>query len=192
LYQILDGISAAQDVGIKIKINTVALKRDNAGEIPRIIQWAHRGGMDISLIETMPLGVVDEDRTDQFLSLAQVRQELEEVWTLAELPERTGGPARYVRVVETGGRLGFITPLTHNFCDSCHRMRLTCTGTLFMCLGKANSVDLRGPLRTASDDGLLNAAIDRALVAKPRSHDFQIPVRGAEPAVSRHMSMTGG
>ncbi len=192
LPQVLDGIAAAQDAGLEVKINTVALKRDNAAELPRLIQWAHDGGMDITLIETMPLGAVDEDRTDQFLSLKAVRQELESFWTLNESLERSGGPARYVRVSETGGKLGFITPLTHNFCDSCNRVRLTCTGTLFMCLGQDAAVDLRGPLRASADDDLLNSEIDRAVAAKPKSHDFLLPVRGDKPAVARHMSMTGG
>ena len=188
----LDGIAAATDAGLKIKINTVALKRDNAAEIPKLIEWAHARGMDITLIETMPVGAVDEDRTDQFLSLQAVRQELESFWTLNDSPERSGGPARYVRIAETGGRLGFITPLTHNFCDTCNRVRLTCTGTLFMCLGQDSAVDLREPLRPSSNDELLNAAIDRAMAAKPKAHDFLLPVRGAKPAVARHMSMTGG
>jgi cyclic pyranopterin phosphate synthase len=192
LSKVLDGIAAAREVGLKVKINTVALKRDNAAELPRIIQWAHEQGLDISLIETMPLGVVDEDRTDQFLSLKSVRQELESFWTLNESIERGAGPARYVRIAETGGRLGFITPLTHNFCDSCNRVRLTCTGTLYMCLGQDAAVDLRGPLRASSDDSLLHEAIDRAIAAKPKAHDFLPPVRGDRPAVARHMSMTGG
>ena len=192
LPQVLDGIAAAQDAGLKVKINTVALKRDNANDLPAIIRWAHECGMDITLIETMPLGAVDEDRTDQFLSLAEVRRELESYWTLTELAMRTGGPARYVRVAETGGKLGFITPLTHNFCESCHRVRITCTGTLFMCLGQEGSEDLRGPLRASAEDDLLNQAIDRALAAKPKAHDFLLPVRGAGPAVKRHMSVTGG
>jgi cyclic pyranopterin phosphate synthase len=148
--------------------------------------------MEISLIEAMPLGAVDEDRTDQFLSLATVRRELESYWTLAELSERTGGPARYVRIAETGGKLGFITPLTHNFCESCRRMRVTCTGTLFMCLGQDDAVDLRAPLRASAQDELLHAAIDRALAAKPKAHDFLLPVPGAKPVVKRHMSVTGG
>ena len=192
LPQVLDGIAAAQDAGIKVKINTVALKRDNAEELPNLIAWAHAGDMDITLIETMPLGAVDEDRTDQFLSLQVVRQELESFWTLHESPERSGGPARYVRVAETGGKLGFITPLTHNFCDTCNRVRLTCTGTLFMCLGQDSAVDLREPLRSSGEDDLLNAAIDRAMALKPKAHDFLLPVMGAKPAVARHMSMTGG
>ena len=192
LYQVLDGISAAQDAGLKVKINTVALKRDNAAELPRLIQWAHDGGMDITLIETMPLGVVDEDRTDQFLSLKKVRQELESYWTLTDLSDRTGGPSRYVRIAETGGRLGLITPLSHNFCESCSRVRITCTGTLYMCLGQEASVDLRAPLRASPDDALLNTAIDQAVAAKPKAHDFREPVRGQAPALARHMSLTGG
>jgi cyclic pyranopterin phosphate synthase len=192
LADVLEGMSAAREAGIHVKINTVALKHDNAKDLPSLIQWAHAGGMDITLIETMPLGEIDEDRTDQFLSLSAVRQELESYWTLTDLSERTGGPARYVRVAETGGKLGFITPLTHNFCESCNRVRLTCTGTLFMCLGQEASADLRTPLRASTDDALLNAAIDRAVAAKPKSHDFLLPVPGAKPAVARHMSMTGG
>ena len=192
LPQVLDGISAAQDAGLKVKINTVALKRDNADALPDIIQWAHGSGMDITLIEAMPLGGVDEDRTDQFLSLASVRRELSAYWTLTDLPDHSGGPARYVRIAQTGGKLGFITPLSHNFCESCNRVRVTCTGTLFMCLGQEGSVDLRAPLCQSRDDALLHAAIDRALEAKPKSHDFLLPVRGAAPAVARHMSVTGG
>ncbi len=192
LYQVLDGISAAQDAGIRVKINTVALKRDNQAELPRLVQWAHDGGMDITLIETMPLGAVDEDRTDQFLSLAAVRRDLESFWTLTELADRSGGPARYVRVAETGGKLGFITPMTNNFCESCRRMRVTCTGMLFMCLGQSGAVDLRAPLRESTRDAPLHAAISKALAAKPKAHDFQLPLRGAAPALARHMSMTGG
>ncbi|HKY17725.1 MAG TPA: GTP 3',8-cyclase MoaA [Rhizomicrobium sp.] len=192
LYHVLDGIAAAQDAGLRVKINTVALACDNAKELPRLIQWAHDGGMDITLIETMPLGVVDEDRTDQFLSLAKVRRELQSYWTLTELPERSGGPARYVHVAQTRGKLGFITPLTDNFCESCRRVRVTCTGTLYMCLGQEGSVDLREPLRAGAGDALLHAAMDRAMAAKPKSHDFLLPVRGAAPALVRHMSMTGG
>jgi cyclic pyranopterin phosphate synthase len=192
LEKVLDGIEAARDAGLKVKINTVALKNGNEDEIPSLIQWAHEKGMDITLIETMPLGFVDEDRTDQFLSLKEVRQNLESFWRLTELPDQTGGPSRYVRVEETGGRLGFITPLTHNFCDTCRRVRLSCTGTLHMCLGQEASADLRGPLRASEGDELLNEAIDRAIAAKPKSHDFLLPVRGAAPAVKRHMSVTGG
>ena len=192
LDKVLEGIEAARDAGLKVKINTVALKRDNHAELPELIQWAHGKGMEITLIETMPLGAVDEDRTEQFLSLADVRRELEAFWTLADLADRSGGPARYVRVAETGGKLGFITPLSHNFCESCRRVRLTCTGTLFMCLGKDTSVDLRETLRAGPDDTLLDAALDRAMFLKPKAHDFTVPVAGARPAVARHMSMTGG
>ena len=192
LPQVLDGISAAQDAGLRVKINAVALKQDNEAELPAIIAWAHRGGMDITLIETMPLGAIGEDRADQFLSLASVRRDLSAYWTLTDLPERSGGPARYVRVAETGGKLGFITPLSHNFCESCNRVRVTCTGTLFMCLGQEAAVDLREPLRQSDSNELLDAAIDRALDLKPKSHDFLLPVRGAAPAVARHMSVTGG
>ncbi|HEX4635025.1 MAG TPA: GTP 3',8-cyclase MoaA [Rhizomicrobium sp.] len=192
LDQVLDGIAAAQDAGLKVKINAVALKHDNLHDIPDLIGWAHARGMDVTLIETMPLGAVDEDRTDQFVSLTALRQEMESYWTLTDLAERSAGPARYVRIAETGGKLGFITPLTHNFCDTCQRVRVTCTGTLFMCLGQESSVDLREPLRASTDDGLLNVAIDRAIAAKPKSHDFLLPVRGAAPAVRRHMSVTGG
>ncbi len=190
LAQVLDGIAAAQAAGLKVKINTVALKNDNEAEIPRLIQWAHAGGMDISLIETMPMGAVDEDRTDQFLSLTALREQMRSYWTLSDLPERTGGPSRYVRVAQTGGRLGFITPLTHNFCDTCSRVRVTCTGTLFLCLGQEAAMDLRGPLRAS--DAALHAAIDKAIAAKPKAHDFLLPVPGARPAVARHMSVTGG
>ncbi len=192
LLQVLDGISAAREAGLKVKINTVALKQDNRRDLPDIIRWAHESGMEITLIETMPLGAVDEDRTDQFMSLTALRREMESYWTLSDLADRTGGPARYVRIAETGGKLGFITPLTHNFCETCRRVRVTCTGTLFMCLGQDSSVDLREPLRLSADDDLLNAAIDRGLAAKPKAHDFLLPERGAAPAVGRHMSVTGG
>jgi cyclic pyranopterin phosphate synthase len=192
LDKVLDGIAAAQDAGLKVKLNTVALKQDNRHDIPAIIAWAHERGMEVTLIETMPLGEVDEDRTDQFVSLTALRQEMESYWTLADLAERTGGPARYVRIAETGGKLGFITPLSHNFCDTCQRVRVTCTGTLFMCLGQESSVDLRKPLRASAHDDLLNVAIDRAIAAKPKSHDFLLPVQGAAPALRRHMSVTGG
>ena len=190
--RVLTGIAAAKAAGLRVKINTVALKNDNAAELPDLIRWAHAGGMDITLIETMPLGSIEEDRTDQFLSLAKVRRELSAIWTLEDLSDRTGGPARYVRVAETGGRLGLITPLSHNFCASCRRVRVTCTGTLYMCLGQDAAVDLRAPLRASPDDTLLDAAITRAIAAKPKEHEFALPVRGADPAVARHMSVTGG
>jgi cyclic pyranopterin phosphate synthase len=191
LAQVLGGIEAAQAAGLRVKINTVALAHDNAGEIPALVQWAHGRGMDLTLIETMPLGEVDADRTDQFLSLAAVRRELEGFWRLTDLPLSTGGPARYVAVAETGGRLGFITPLSHNFCELCNRVRLTCTGTLHTCLGREDAADLRAVIRAGASDDDLVAAIREAVDAKPKGHDFQI-ARGAAPAVTRHMSTTGG
>jgi cyclic pyranopterin phosphate synthase len=192
LGAVLEGIAAAKEAGLRIKINTVALKHDNKAEIPGLIRWAHTGGADITLIETMPLGEVDEDRTDQFVSLTEVRRELSSFWTLQDIPETTGGPSRYVRIKETGGRLGFITPLTHNFCDSCRRIRLTCTGTLYMCLGHDATIDLREPLRRSSQDDMLNVAIDEGIRHKPKAHNFLLPVRGAIPTLRRHMSVTGG
>jgi len=190
LGDVLAGIDAALAAGLKIKINTVALKDDNAHEIPALIQFAHARGMDACLIETMPLGEVDEERTDQYLSLAKMRAELESFWRLTDLPDRTGGPARYVRVEETGGRLGFITPLSHNFCESCNRVRVTCTGRLYTCLGREDGADLRAPLRASNEDALLDEAIARAVGAKPKGHDFVIERH--RPAVARFMSETGG
>jgi cyclic pyranopterin phosphate synthase len=192
LPQVLDGIKAATKAGLKVKINTVALKGENETEIPSLIEWAHGEGHDITLIETMPLGDIDGDRTDQYLPLSQVRENLETRWTLTDLPDRTGGPARYVSVRETGGRLGFITPLTHNFCESCNRVRLTCTGQLFMCLGQDDDADLRSALRDDPSGVLLNDRIDEAIGRKPKGHDFVIDRKRAKPAVARHMSMTGG
>ena len=191
LAKVLAGIAAAQSAGLAVKINTVTLAHDNAGEIPALIQWAHGEGMDLTLIETMPMGEVEADRSDQFLSLEAVRRELAGYWTLAELPLSTGGPARYVRVAETGGRLGFITPLSHNFCEACNRVRLTCTGTLHTCLGREDAADLRAVVRAGGDDAALIAAIREAVDAKPKGHDFHIG-RGLRPAVARHMSTTGG
>lgn len=191
LPEVLAGIDAAERAGLKVKINTVALKRDNAHEIPDLIMWAHRRGFDITLIETMPLGEIDEDRTDQFLSLASVRQDMASYWRLTDLPDRTGGPARYVRVEETGGRLGFITPLSHNFCEACSRVRLTCTGRLYLCLGHETSVDLRETLRGDGGVGALDAALDAAIALRPKGHDFQVD-RLRTPATVRHMSVTGG
>jgi cyclic pyranopterin phosphate synthase len=191
LTKVLDGIEAAKAAGLKIKINTVALAHDNRKELPWLIRWAHEQGFDITLIETMPLGEIEEDRTDQYVSLRDVRRDLESFWTLEDIPLRTAGPARYVRVAETGGRLGFITPLSHNFCESCNRVRITCTGVMYMCLGQEDSIDLREPLRLSDKDDLLNAALDKAMAAKPKGHDFIIE-RGATPAVARHMSATGG
>jgi cyclic pyranopterin phosphate synthase len=188
LTQVIGGIEAAQAAGIAIKINAVALAHDNAAELPALIQWAHGRGCDITLIETMPLGEVEADRTDQFLSLGEVRQELSSYWTLTDLPLNTGGPARYVRVEETGGRLGFITPLSHSFCEACNRVRLTCTGTLHSCLGREDSSDLRAVIRAGGDDAALVQAVRAAVDAKPQGHDFQI----GRTAVTRHMSTTGG
>jgi cyclic pyranopterin phosphate synthase len=191
LAQVQAGIEAARAAGLAVKINAVALARDNAAEIPALIQWAHDRGHGVTLIETMPMGEIDEDRTDQFLSLADVRRELESYWTLRDLPLSTGGPARYVEVAETGGRLGFITPMTHNFCEGCNRVRLTCTGRLHTCLGQEDATDLRAVLRAGGDDAALVAAIAGGVRTKPKGHDFRIG-RGAAPSVSRHMSTTGG
>jgi len=190
LSKVLAGIDAAQAAGLRVKINAVALKDDNAGEIPDLIAWAHGRGCDLTLIETMPMGEVDVDRTSEFVSLQAVRAELESFWTLEDLPLSTGGPARYVRVAETGGRLGFITPLSHNFCESCNRVRLTCTGTLHTCLGQEDATDLRAVLRAGATDAELSAVIRQAVLGKPKGHDFQIA--RARPAVARHMSTTGG
>jgi GTP 3',8-cyclase len=192
LAKVLDGIAAAQGAGLKIKINAVALKGFNDEEIPRMIEWAHGQGMDMTVIETMPMGEIDEDRTDQYLPLSLLRANLERRYTLDDIPFRTGGPARYVTVRETGGRLGFITPMTHNFCESCNRVRLTCTGTLYMCLGQDDAADLRAPLRASEGNELLSEAIDEAIGRKPKGHDFIIDRTTRQPAVSRHMSVTGG
>ncbi len=192
LDKVLEGIDAAQDAGLKVKINTVALKGVNENEIPSLLEWAHGRGMDFTLIETMPMGDIDGDRVAQYLPLSLVRASLAKSYTLEESDYRTGGPARYVRVAETGGRLGFITPLTHNFCESCNRVRLTCTGTLFMCLGQDDAADLRAPLRASTDDAALDTAIDAAIARKPKGHDFIIDRRHQRPAVARAMSLTGG
>jgi len=192
LSKVLAGIDAAQDAGLKVKINMVALRDVNRDEIGAMLDWAHGRGMDLTLIETMPLGEIDGDRVEQYLPLSLVRAELARNYTLDDIDDRTGGPARYVRVAETGGRLGFITPLTHNFCESCNRVRVTCTGTLYMCLGRDDDADLRAPLRASSDDALLHAAIDRAIARKPKGHDFIIDRRHKNPALARPMSLTGG
>jgi cyclic pyranopterin phosphate synthase len=192
LAKVQEGIAAARAAGLHVKINAVALKDVNEHEFDDLIRWTHGEGMDLTLIETMPLGEVDADRTDQYLPLSQVRADLSRRWTLEDIPYKTGGPARYMRVAETGGRLGFITPLTHNFCESCNRVRVTCTGTLFMCLGQEDAADLRAPLRASEGDDLLHAAIDEAIARKPKGHDFIIDREHRRPAVSRHMSMTGG
>jgi cyclic pyranopterin phosphate synthase len=190
--QVIAGIDAARAAGLAVKINAVALKGMNEDEIEEMMVWAHERGMDLTLIETMPLGDIDGDRTDQYLPLSVVRARLMDRWTLDDIPYKTGGPARYMQVRETGGRLGFITPLTHNFCESCNRVRITCTGTLYMCLGQEDAADLRAPLRMSEGNALLEAAIDEAIGRKPKGHDFIIDRRRNKPAVSRHMSMTGG
>lgn len=192
IEQVLEGIEAARRAGLQVKINTVGLRGINDGEIESLMLWAHGKGMDFTLIETMPMGDVDGDRTEQYLPLSLVRSLLSQSFTLEESDYRTGGPARYARVAETGGRIGFITPLTHNFCESCNRVRLTCTGTLYMCLGQDDAADLRAPLRASADDALLSAAIDEAISRKPKGHDFVIDRRRKAPAVARHMSVTGG
>jgi len=192
LDKVLAGIDAAQAAGLKVKINAVALRGVNEDELPQLLEWAHGRGMDLTIIEVMPLGDVGEGRLDQYLPLSLVRARLVDRYTLDELDYRTGGPARYVRVKETGGRLGFITPLTHNFCESCNRVRLTCTGTLYMCLGQEDAADLRSPLRASEGNELLHAAIEAAIARKPKGHDFIIDRRHQRPALARHMSVTGG
>ncbi|MEM1049464.1 MAG: GTP 3',8-cyclase MoaA [Pseudomonadota bacterium] len=192
LATVLRGLDAAQDAGLKVKINAVALKGVNDMELDDMIWWTHGRGMDFTLIETMPLGDIDEDRTDQYLPLSLVRKNLSERWTLEDIPYRTGGPARYMEVKETGGKIGFITPMTHNFCESCNRVRVTCTGMLYMCLGQDDSADLRAALRASESNDQLYDAIDEAIARKPKGHDFVIDRKTLKPAVSRHMSVTGG
>jgi GTP 3',8-cyclase len=193
LDQVLDGLDAAKRAGLAVKINAVALKGINDDEFDRLIGWCGELGFDLTLIEVMPMGDIGgETRIDQYLPLSLVRGQLQRQWTLDETDYRTGGPARYYNVRETGRRVGFITPMTHNFCESCNRVRLTCTGTLYMCLGQHDSADLRAPLRAAPNDAALDAAIDEAIARKPKGHDFIIDRRHAKPAVSRHMSVTGG
>jgi cyclic pyranopterin phosphate synthase len=191
LRQVLDGIFAAKAAGLAIKINAVALAGQNEDEFGDLLSWCGRHGFDLCLIETMPMGDIDEDRTARYLPLSLVKAQLARHWTLTPTSYATGGPARYFDVAETGQRLGLITPLTHNFCEGCNRVRLTCTGTLFMCLGQDDAADLRAPLRASGDDGLLDAAMTAAIAAKPKGHDFVIG-RNAGPAVKRHMSVTGG
>jgi cyclic pyranopterin phosphate synthase len=192
LDKVMAGIDAAQAAGLKVKINAVALRGFNDIEMPGMLRWAHGRGMDMTVIETMPMGEIEADRTDQYLPLSVLRAQLERQFTLTDSPFKTGGPARYVEVAETGGRLGFITPMTHNFCESCNRVRLTCTGTLYMCLGQDDAADLRAPLRASEGNELLSAAIDEAIGRKPKGHDFIIDRRTNRPSVSRHMSVTGG
>ena len=190
--KVLSGIEAAQAAGLAVKINAVALKNLNEEEIPALMQWAHGKNMALTLIEVMPMGDVGEGRIDQYVPLSLLRARLAREFTLTDLDETTGGPARYVRVAETGGKLGFITPMTHNFCESCNRVRITCTGTLHTCLGHEDASDLRKPLRASPDNELLGAAIDRAIGQKPKGHDFIIDRRHNRPSVNRHMSVTGG
>jgi cyclic pyranopterin phosphate synthase len=192
LAKVMEGIDAAQKAGLHVKINAVALKGVNEDEIVPMMEWAHGRGMDLTLIEVMPLGEVEPARVDQFLPLSQVRTSLSERFTLTDLPDRTGGPARYVKIEETGGRLGLITPMTHNFCESCNRVRLTCTGTLYMCLGQEDAADLRSPLRASEGNERVIQAIEDAILRKPKGHDFVIDRRNNRPAVGRHMSVTGG
>jgi cyclic pyranopterin phosphate synthase len=191
IAKVMAGLDAAQAAGLQVKINAVALRDDNAAELPELIRWAHGRGFAMTLIETMPMGEIDVDRTDQYLSLAAVRRELESFWTLRDLALSSGGPARYVEVAETGGRLGFITPLSHNFCEACNRVRLTCTGVLHTCLGQEDATDLRTVLRSGGSDEALVAAIRAGVAGKPKGHDFRI-ARASGPSVQRHMSTTGG
>jgi cyclic pyranopterin phosphate synthase len=192
LDKVLAGIDAAQSAGLEVKINAVALKGVNEDEFPALLRWAHGRAMGLTLIEVMPLGEIGEGRLDQYLPLSIVRGRLAERFTLRDIDHRTGGPARYVDVAETGGRLGFITPLTHNFCESCNRVRVTCTGTLYMCLGQEDAADLRTPLRASEGNEMLDRAIEEAISRKPKGHDFVIDRRHRRPALSRHMSVTGG
>ena len=193
LAQVMAGLDAARRVGLKVKINTVALRGVNENEIDDLVQWCGDQGFDLVLIEVMPMGDLGgENRLEQYLPLSLVRARLERRWTLDDSDYRTGGPARYATVRETGGRLGFITPLTHNFCESCNRVRLTCTGTLYMCLGQEDSADLRTPVRQSESDEALERAIHEAISRKPKGHDFIIDRRHQRPAVARHMSVTGG
>jgi cyclic pyranopterin phosphate synthase len=192
LPQVLEGIAAAKAAGLKVKINTVALKGINEAEIPELIAWAHGQQFEMTLIEVMPLGEVEQDRFDHYLPLSVMRESLEKRWTLTADDHRSGGPARYVSIAETGGRLGFITPLTNNFCDGCNRIRVTATGQLYACLGGNEQVDLRAALRSDNPGDALNAALDVAMKIKPERHHFVIDKPGGAPALARHMSMTGG
>ena len=192
LDQVLDGLSAAKEAGLKIKINTVALRGVNDAEVFDLVNWAGAEGFDLTFIETMPLGEVDVARVENYLPLSLVKAQIGQRFTMLESSHVTGGPARYVTLAETGQRLGFITPLTHNFCESCNRVRVTCTGMLYMCLGQDDSADLRAALRADETNAVLNDAIDEAIGRKPKGHDFMIDRRSRQPAVSRHMSVTGG
>ena len=187
------GLEAAQDAGLNVKINTVALRGVNDGEFDTLVSWCGDHGFDLTFIEVMPMGEIGEGaRLDQYMPLSMVRAKLKESWSLEDIDYRTGGPARYSRVKETGGRIGFITPMTHNFCESCNRVRLTCTGTLYMCLGQTDAADLRAAVRASEGDERLEEAIREAITRKPKGHDFIIDRRHDRPAVGRHMSVTGG
>ncbi|MEM8826363.1 MAG: GTP 3',8-cyclase MoaA [Pseudomonadota bacterium] len=192
LARVKDGIEAASDAGLRIKINTVALRHQNEDELESMMLWAHERGHDITYIETMPMGDTGTERADQYLPLSVVRERLAARYTLTPLAVTTGGPARYVQVAETGGRVGFITPLTHNFCEGCNRVRLTATGQLYMCLGQEDRVDLRAVVRETDDDDALDMVLDDAMARKPKGHDFVIERGRNRPAVPRHMSVTGG
>ncbi len=192
LPRVLDGVAAARAAGLAVKINMVALSGVNDGEYDRMLAWCGEAGLDLCLIETMPLGEIEGGRAGRYLSLAELRRDLETRWTLAPSDHVTGGPARYVRVAETGRRLGFITPMSHNFCEGCNRVRVTCTGTLYPCLGQEDAADLRAPLRASESDEVLEAAIRDAIARKPKGHDFVIDRADDGPSVSRHMSVTGG
>ncbi len=188
----LDGIFAARAAGLAVRINAVAMKGVNEDEFDDMIAWCGEHGFDLCLIETMPLGDIEGDRTDQYLPLSTVRSRLRQTWTLTETEYKTGGPARYFTVAQTGSRIGFITPMTHNFCESCNRVRLTCTGTLYMCLGQDDQADFRRILRAGATDDDLDTAILAAIAHKPQGHDFVIDRRSQKPALARHMSVTGG
>jgi len=190
--QVMGGIRAAKAAGLKVKINTVAMRGVNDDEFDDLVAWCGAESFDLVFIETMPMGDITGDRTDQYLPLSLVRARLAHRWTLEAITDNTGGPARYTRCSETGGRVGFITPMTHNFCESCNRVRLTCTGTLYMCLGQDDAADLRTPLRASESNSPLIEAIHNAIARKPKGHDFVIDRRNNKPAVSRHMSVTGG
>ncbi|MDA8997078.1 GTP 3',8-cyclase MoaA [Hellea sp.] len=192
LDAVLKGIDTALEAGIKVKINTVALKGVNDREIPSLIEWAHSKSMDITLIEVMPLGDIDEDRVDQYIPLNAIRDNLEQRFTLNNVPLRTGGPARYAKIKETGGILGMITPLTNNFCAGCNRVRVTCTGQIYTCLGHGHKLDLRAAIRGDNSDAELERLLGVAMREKPEKHFFDISERGAKPTVARHMSVTGG
>ncbi|MBT4889640.1 MAG: GTP 3',8-cyclase MoaA [Rhodospirillales bacterium] len=192
LAKVLDGVEAASAAGIHIKINMVALRGFNEHCINDMISWCGERGYDMTMIETMPMGEMDFHRGDQYMPLSEIRESIDRDWTLSDIPLRTGGPARYCEIAETGGRIGFITPLTHNFCESCNRVRLTCTGTLYMCLGQDDATDLRAPLRASEGNEMLETAIDEAITRKPKGHDFIIDRENGGPGVMRHMSVTGG